>query len=148
MKMLLIPTAVAALSLSIAPALAADVFTVNVPYQFASLDPSVKSISIACRVRGYEPVTKKFMTFTPTKSGSVPVVNGAAGPAQLTVVFKTEDFTLQEQTILSAVTDAQCNFGLVTPTGTYAPTDASMQPVMAHKAGTKLQTFSTGSFPK
>ncbi len=139
---------IAALAMMTTPAFAADVFSVTVPYQFASLDPSVTAISIACRVRGYEPVTKKFMTFTSNKFTTVPVVKGAAGPGQVTIVFKTEDFTDNEQVILSAVTDAQCNFNLVTATGSYAPSDSATQPVMAHKAGTPLNTYSTGTFPK
>jgi hypothetical protein len=78
MKSPVIPTLVALLGLSAAPALAADVFTVNVPYKFAALDPSITSVGISCQVRGYEPVTNKFMTFAPVKNTSVPVVKGAA----------------------------------------------------------------------
>jgi hypothetical protein len=147
MKSLVIPILVALLGLSAAPALAADVFTVNVPYQFAALDPSITSVGIFCQVRGYEPVTNKFMTFAPVKNTSVPIVKGAAS-GQVTLVFKTEDFSAQQQAILGAVTDAQCHFSLVTSTGSYFPYGNETQPVLAHKAGTTLSTYSTGTFPK
>jgi hypothetical protein len=144
MKMIATVFAVAASALVLAPAaLAADAFTITVPVEFKSLHPDIKSVRVICHVRGPDPATGKLRDWGSDpygKSVNLALTNGNyTGPAQVTVVFRTEDFTPQEQANLGAINQATCNFGLSAADGKlYAPTGAQNTPLLGAKPGTTI----------
>jgi hypothetical protein len=130
------------------PAGAADLFTITVPYEFASLDPSVTHVHIGCHVEGKDAVTQNTVNFGPAmgKSVDLPVAGKGGAVGTATVVFKTEDFSAKELASLNNVTGGSCRFGLRAGGTLYQPIDSSTGPVLGHKTGTPFRWKATFKF--
>ena len=153
MKNLTLGAIAAGLCFAVAlPAAAADAFTITVPVEFKSLHPDIKSVRIHCRLRGPDPATGSVRDWGDAmgKSINLPLTNGNyTGPAQVNIVFKTEDFSPQDQTNLGAINQAACNFILVANNGTlYSPTGAQNTPVLGAKPGTQIKQNVKATIPK
>jgi hypothetical protein len=122
------------------PAAAADLFTISVPYEFASLDPSVTHVTIGCHLEGKDAVTQNMVNFGPTmgKTQEVPVTKGGA-TGTVTLVFRTEDFSQKELASLNNVGGGTCRFGLRAGGQLYQPYETSTGPVLSHKGGTPFR---------
>ncbi len=136
--------------LAAAPAFAADAFTLEIPVEFKNLNPAIKSVLIRCLLEGEDPATHKPHAFGKPKSLSLALTNGNyTGPTPVKIVYQTQDFAAADQPLLNSVATAQCNFDLVTATGTLNPANgATTNPVLEHKNGTPYETISHGTVPK
>ena len=133
------------------PALGADLFTINVPVEFKSLNSAITGVEINCHIQGKDPVTFNTRNFGSAmgKSVTLPVTGGNyTGPSPVAVVFKTEDFSSDEQKSLSSVTGGTCHFTLNAGGNSYQPYGGETSPTLAQKPGAPFKWTTTFTFPK
>lgn len=111
-------TIVVAVLLTATAAMAADLFTLQIPVTVSHLHPDITQVEVDCWLNG-----RTGPSATPTHWGGMkfvrfPVTRGSfTGTA--TIVWRTEDFTPTELPLLSDVFSGDCQLGLITPTGSY-----------------------------
>jgi hypothetical protein len=124
-------------------AMAADLFTLNVPVEVSHLHPSVTQIRVLCHLTGRDAATGNPTNYGPTmgKSQTFPVTAGAFTGTAL-IVFNTADFTPAQLTNLTSVSSGDCMLQLFASGNWYQPYSSSTGPVVAHAVGTPFNSQS------
>ena len=133
-----------ALGIATSSAFAADAVVINVPVHFNSIDPAVQTVSIRCFLKGKNPLTGNDESFQAYKTIELPLVNGDyTGPSPITLTFKTEDLSQDEQAKLKSLTQVSCQFFLVIAGSAKIPYGSEPPGPLGHKAGTPFHQNSS-----